>query len=70
MMKVYICPECGWMRIVSRRKNVECHRCGMLQMTLCNLSMVEYTDMSEKERKDYVTGWMYIHSKKGKQDGK
>ncbi len=70
MMKVYICPECGWMRIVSRRKNVECHRCGAMQMTLCNLSMVEYTDMNEKEREDYVTGWMYIHNRKGKQNGK
>ena len=66
MMKVYICPECGWMRIVSRRKDVECHQCGLEQMTLSNLSMVEYTSMSEKERDDYVEGWLYIHSRKGK----
>jgi len=66
MMKVYICPECGWMRIVSRRKVVECHKCGLEQMTLSNLSMVEYTNMNEKERADYVEGWMYIHSRKGK----
>ena len=25
MMKVYICPSCGWMRVVSRRKDVECY---------------------------------------------
>ena len=66
MMKVYICPKCGWMRIVSRRSVVECHKCGLEQMTLSNLSMVEYTNMSEKEREDYVKGWMYIHSRKGK----
>ena len=66
MMKVYICPECGWMRIVSRRKDVECHRCGLGQMTLSNLSMVEYTNMSEQERANYVEGWMYIHNRKGK----
>ena len=65
-MKVYICPDGGGMRIVSRRKDVECHRCGLEQMTLSNLSMVEYTNMSEKEREDYVKGWMYIHSRKGK----
>ena len=27
MMKVFICPECGWMRVVSRRKDVECFKC-------------------------------------------
>lgn len=66
MMKVYICPECGWMRIVSRRKDVECHQCGLEQMTLSNLSMVEYTNMTEQERADYIEGWLYIHSRKGK----
>ena len=66
MMKVFICPECGWMRIVSRRRDVECHQCGKKQMTLSNLSMVEYTNMSEQERANYVEGWMYIHNRKGK----
>ena len=66
MMKVYICPECGWMRMVSRRKEVECFKCGLKQMTLSNLSMVEYSNMSEQERADYVEGWMYIHNRKGK----
>lgn len=66
MMKVYICPNCGWMRMVSRRKVVECFKCGLEQMTLSNLSMVEYSNMSQQERDDYVEGWMYIHSRKGK----
>ena len=70
MKIVYICPICGWMRIVSRRSVVECHMCGLEQMTLSNLSMVDYTNMSEQERKDYVTGWMYIHSRKGKRNGR
>lgn len=65
MMKVYICPECGWMRMVSRRKVVECFKCGVEQMTLSNLSMVEYSNMNEQERADYVEGWMYIHRRKG-----
>lgn len=64
MMKVYICPECGWMRLVSRRSLVECHKCGLGQMTLSNLTMKEYTNMSEEERNDYRDGWMYIHSRK------
>ncbi len=28
MMKVYICPSCGWIRVVSRRKDVECYKCS------------------------------------------
>ncbi len=28
MMKVYICPKCGWIRTVSRRNEVECFKCG------------------------------------------
>lgn len=66
MVKVYICPECGRMRMVSRRKEVECHKCGGIDMALTNLSMVKYTDMSEKQRQDYSEAWLYIHNRKGK----
>ena len=66
MIKVYICPECGWIRMVSRRKEVECHRCGVEQMTLTNLTMSKYSNMSEQERKDYSEAWLYIHNRKGK----
>lgn len=67
MMKIYICPECGWMRVVSRRKDVECHRCGKDQMRLSNLDIGKYSEMSEKERQDYAEAWLYIHSRrKGK----
>ena len=57
-MKVYICPECGWVRVVSRRKDVECYKCGNEQMKLTNLEFTKYSDMSEKERKDYSDAWM------------
>ena len=53
MMRVYICPDCGWMRTVSRRKTVECFKCGQKQMVLSKLSFLEYSDMSEQQRKDY-----------------
>ena len=64
MMKVYICPKCGWLRLVSRRKDVECHRCGVDEMTLTNLEMARFTDMTEKQREDYSVAWLYIHSRK------
>ena len=51
--------------MVSRRKEVECHRCGVPQMTLTNLTMSKYSNMSEQERSDYSEAWLYIHSRKG-----
>ena len=63
MMKVFICPTCGWMRVVSRRKDVECYKCSEKQMTLAKVDFNAYAAMSEKERKDYADGWLYIHQK-------
>lgn len=61
MMKVYICPQCGWLRTVSRRKEVECFKCGLEQMMPVKLSFTKYTEMSEQEREDYSQSWRYIH---------
>lgn len=69
-MKIYICPDCGWIRMVSRRKEVECFKCGRPQMRLTNLEFGKYTNMSEKERQDYADAWLYIHRKKEKYHGK
>ena len=60
-MKIYICPDCGWIRMVSRRKEVECFKCGRPQMRLTTLEFGKYTNMSEKERQDYADAWLYIH---------
>ena len=65
MMKIYICPQCGWLRMVSRRKDVECHKCGNEQMRLTNLEFDKFTGMSEKERQDYAEACQYIHRNKG-----
>ena len=62
-MKVYICPHCGWMRVVSRRKNVECFKCGESQMTMTRLPYEKVGQMSEQEREDYVKSWLYIHGR-------
>lgn len=52
--------------MVSRRKEVECFKCGRAQMRLTNLEFGKYTNMSEKERQDYADAWLYIHRKKEK----
>ena len=56
--------------MVSRRKEVECFKCGRPQMRLTNLEFGKYTNMSEKERQDYADAWLYIHRKKEKSHGK
>ena len=63
MMKIYICPECGWLRMVSRRRDVECHRCGNGQMRLTNLDLEKFSDMSAEERTSYAGAWLFIHKK-------
>lgn len=63
MMKVFICPKCGWMRTVSRRKQVECFKCDNQEMVLTKLSFLDYTEMSEQQRADYVESWQFLHGK-------
>lgn len=63
MMKVFICPKCGWVRTVSRRKEVECYKCDNREMLQAKISFLEYSKMSEQQRKDYVDSWMFIHAK-------
>ena len=61
MIKVYICPKCGWMPTVSRRKNVECYKCGEQEMFQVKLTYDKYSEMTLKEREDYSDSWLYIH---------
>lgn len=62
-MKLFICPNCGWLRTVSRRSKVECFKCGVPQMEPVKLTYSKYVTMSQKERDDYVDSWFYIHRK-------
>lgn len=63
-MKVYICPKCGWIRVVSRRKNVECFKCGELHMSVTRIPYEKIGNMSEEERENYARSWLYIHKVK------
>lgn len=60
MMKVFICPECGSITTVSRRKEIFCHKCGGTKMILSKLSFSQYSEMDEQQRKDYSESWLYI----------
>lgn len=62
-LKLYICPECGWLRTVSRRSTVECFKCGIPQMEAVKLTFQRYSEMTLQERQDYVESWFYIHKR-------
>lgn len=66
MIKIFICPKCGWLREVSRRKEVECYKCGESSMVPVKLTYEKYAYMSEQERADYAGSWLYIHKKNKK----
>lgn len=61
MIKIFICPKCGWLREVSRRKEVECFKCGEKQMVPVKLTYEKYAYMTPQEREDYAESWQYIH---------
>ncbi len=63
MMKVFICPECGSITTVSRRKEIYCHKCGGTKMLPSKLTFSQYSEMDEQQRKDYSESWLYIRNK-------
>ena len=48
MMRLFICPECGWMRTVSRRASVECFKCNGVMMQPVKLEYTQYVKMLEE----------------------
>ncbi len=65
MMKVFICPECGGMTAVSRRKQLFCHKCSGVQMVSPRLTYSKYIEMDGRQRKDYAESWLYIRKHTG-----
>lgn len=56
MIMVYVCPSCRAVRIVSRRKEVDCTECGG-RMELSDLTFLEWSEMTEEERAGYGARW-------------
>lgn len=62
MIRLFICPKCGWIRTVSRKSRVECFKCSdEVQMIPSKLEYTRFVQMSVQERQDYVDSWLYIH---------
>lgn len=64
MMKVYICPSCGWMRVVSRRKDVDAYKCSEPQMVLQKWFRISTRKCQKRKGKINSDGWLYIHPRR------
>jgi len=62
MMKIFICPKCGWLTVASRKKEVFCSKCKEVSMEKVKLTFEQYTEMDEQQRKNYADSWLYIHN--------
>ncbi len=49
MIRVFICPDCGRVRVASKFLEAECYQCGT-PMAVCSPPYVEWVDLSEEER--------------------
>ena len=49
MIRVFVCPECGKIRVVSKFLKADCYQCGT-PMEVCDISYMEWVELSPEER--------------------
>jgi len=57
MMRVFICPACGKVRVVSKFLKSECYDCGA-PMKACRIPYVEWVDLKEEDRERIRRSYM------------
>lgn len=67
MIRVFICPECGKTRLVSKLLRADCRRCGAA-MRPCDIPYSKWVELSEEER-EAVSGRL-THLKEEEQTGR
>ncbi|MCI8465202.1 MAG: DNA-directed RNA polymerase subunit M [Lachnospiraceae bacterium] len=65
MIRVFICPECGRTRMVSKLLKADCHCCGAA-MNLCDIPYSRWVELDAEERKQISESWMYPEKNKYK----
>lgn len=63
MLKIFICPECYNIRMVSKRPNAVCLHCNK-PLVECDLEYGDYTRLSAKERDVYKDIWRQKNKKR------
>ncbi len=49
MIRVFICPHCGKVRVVSKFLEAQCYDCGTAMET-CRIPYVDWVELGEAER--------------------
>ncbi len=61
MIRVFVCPECGKTRVVSKFLRAQCYQCGA-EMCPCETPYVEWVELATEER-ERIAGNYRIHKK-------
>lgn len=56
MLKIYICPNCYNVRMVSKKTNAVCLHCDQ-ELKACDISYDKYTKLDNEERQEYKMTW-------------
>ncbi|MBE5961375.1 MAG: DNA-directed RNA polymerase subunit M [Lachnospiraceae bacterium] len=62
MLKIYICPHCFNIRMVSKKPNAVCLHCNQ-KLVECDIDYTKFTSMDEEERIKYRDRWRKTHEK-------
>ena len=56
MLKIYICPKCYNVRMVSKKPNAICLHCDE-ELKQCDITYEKYTELDDGERQEYIELW-------------
>lgn len=49
MIRVFVCPECGKTRVVSKFLKADCYQCGTA-MEICDIPYTEWVELTPEKR--------------------
>ncbi len=57
MIRVFICPRCGSVRIVSKYRQADCLKCGV-PMEEMGIPYTRWVELEPREREQAAAAWM------------
>lgn len=61
MLKIYICPNCYNIRMVSKKPNAICLHCNTI-LKECDITYDKYTNLTSEERSNYKNRLIHKYS--------
>ncbi len=66
MIRVFVCPECGRTRLVSKLLKADCHGCGAA-MCLCDIPYSKWVELGAGERNEISKSFLRLETEKQKE---